>query len=262
MAERVSVRTEAPGVAVVTMHSPPANFISIDLLLELVEAVEAAGDHRVAVLAGEGKHFCAGAKLTPGGGMRSTRSDDGAHFYDHAIRLFTQPMPLVAAVHGAAVGAGLGLALACDFRVACSSARFVANFSQLGFHPGFGISETLPRVVGSQLTLDMLYTGRRVTGEEAFSAGLCDRFVDTASAEDNGAAAVLARAVELASQVASSAPLAVRSIRQTQRAALAERVRAIMDHEKAEQDRLSRTADFKEGVAATAERRPPNFVGA
>jgi enoyl-CoA hydratase/carnithine racemase len=265
MSDEVSVRTELPGVAVVTLHRPPANFIDVELMRELAEAVESVGDHRVAVLAGEGKHFCAGAKLSPTGRLREAGSSDGAHLYDHAIRLFEQPIPLVAAVHGAAIGAGLGMALAADFRVGCAGSRFAASFAQLGFHPGFGISETLPRVVGRQLATELLYTGRRVSGAEALRIGLVDRFAEEPPADpsdDFGAGAVLAEALDLARQIAASAPLAVRSIRQTQRAGLADAVRAIMEREKAEQERLSETADYREGVAATAERRPPNFVGA
>ena len=96
---------------------------------------------------------------------------DGTHLYDFAIRLFEQPLPIVAAIQGAAIGGGLGLAMAADFRVAAPEARFAANFALIGIHQGFALSVTLPAVVGQQAALDLLYTGRRVSGAEARALG-------------------------------------------------------------------------------------------
>jgi enoyl-CoA hydratase/carnithine racemase len=175
------------------------------------------------------------------------------HLYDVAIRLFEQPLPIVAAVQGAAIGGGLGLALAAEFRVACPEARFSANFARLGFHQGFGLSVTLPAVIGQQRALEMLYTGERIDGEEAARVGLCDRLVPLPE--------VRSAAVALAGEIAASAPLAVRSIRATMRGPLAAEVRAALEREKAEQDRLRVTADWLEGVRASAERRTPVFLG-
>src|SRR5262249_43360333 len=153
----------------------------------------------------------------------------------------------------AAIGGGLGLACAADFRVAGPGSRFAANFARLGFHHGFALSVTLPAIVGERAALDLLYTGRRVTGDEAARIGLCDRLVD----HDE----VRSAAHALAAEIAASAPLAVRSIRATMRGDLAERARAAMEHEAREQDRLRRTRDWVEGVRATTERRPPRFEG-
>jgi len=116
-----------------------------------------------------------------------------------------------------------------------------------------GLSVTLPAVVGQQHALEMLYTGKRVDGEEAARIGLCDRLVPLADLRD--------AATSLAAEIATSAPLAVRSIRQTMRGHLAPAVRAALVREKAEQDRLFQTEDWAEGVRATAERREPEFVG-
>jgi enoyl-CoA hydratase/carnithine racemase len=127
------------------------------------------------------------------------------------------------------------------------------NFSRLGFHHGFGMTITLPAVVGPQRALELLLTGRRVEGEEALSLGLCDRL---ASVEQLGA-----EAHSLAVDIAGSAPLAVRSIRQTLRKDLIERIRAATDRESAEQARLMQTEDFREGVRAVSERRAPQFSG-
>ena len=165
--------------------------------------------------------------------------------------MFEASKPVVAAVQGAAIGGGLGLACSADFRVACPEARFAANFARLGFHHGFGLTVTLPAIVGQQQSMVLLYTGRRIGGEQAASIGLCDLLAP--------ADRVRAEAHALAAEIAVSAPLAVRSIRATMRGDLAGRIRAATDREAAEQDRLRGTADFSEGVRAMAERRPPRF---
>ncbi len=241
-------------VAEVEIRRPPNNFFDQELIADLAAAIEGLDELdecRAAVLCSEGRHFCAGANLNAPEASRTGLPQ--RHLYDEAVRLFETRTPLVAAVQGAAVGGGLGLALMPDFRVACPEARFSANFARLGFIQGFGLSVTLPRVVGRQRAMDMLYTGRRVKGEEASEIGLCDEFVPRE--------AVRRRARELATRIALSAPLAVRSIRDTMRGELAAEVRAATDHEKEEQDRLRRTADFAEGVRAMTERRLPRFTG-
>src|SRR6202030_4695081 len=116
------------------------------------------------------KHFCAGANFA---GDTPAEGD----LYEQAVRLFAAGLPLVAAVQGAAVGGGLGVALSADFRVATPETRFSANFARLGIHHGFGITVTLPLVVGHQRALEMLYTGDRLGGEQAHAIGLCDRLV-------------------------------------------------------------------------------------
>ncbi len=171
--------------------------------------------------------------------------------YVEAVRLFAAKKPIVCAVQGAAVGAGLGLALVSDFRIAAPDARFTANFVKLGFHPGFGLTHTLPRVIGQQRAALMFMTGRRIKAEEALAWGLVDEVADDA----RGAA------IKLAAEIAENAPLAVQSTRATLRHELAEKVKAQTDHEFAEQTALRKTKDYAEGVRAVAERRPGNFTG-
>ena len=219
-------------------------------LADVLGELAAAGEVRAVVLASEGKHFCAGADFS---GSSAIARPGQPHLYDIAIRLFEQPLPIVAAVQGAAIGGGLGLALAADLRVATPESRFAANFSRLGFHQGFGLSVTLPLVVGHQAALDLLYTGRRVDGTTAHRLGLCDHLVPVDELRP--------RALALAGEIAAAAPLATRSIRQTLRGPLVEQVRSAMARERAEQERLQRTDDFREGIAATAERREPRFTG-
>jgi enoyl-CoA hydratase/carnithine racemase len=237
-------------VATVEIRRPPSNFFDAVLVAAIADLYEDARSSgaRAIVLCSEGKHFCAGADLWSSaslapGGVRQ--------LYDAAIRVFEAPLPVVAAVQGAAIGGGLGLACSADFRVAGPQARFSANFARLGLHQGFGLSETLLPIVGQQHAWDLLYTGRRVSGEEAARIGLADRLAEQPREA----------AHELAERLAEAAPLAVRSIRATMRADLAARVKAAMDHELAEQQKLWPTADFAEGVKATAERRSPKFVG-
>jgi enoyl-CoA hydratase/carnithine racemase len=172
---------------------------------------------------------------------------------DLVVHLFEQPIPVVAAVQGAAVGAGFGLAMTADFRVASHDSRFVANFAQLGFHHGWGLSVTLPLVTGHQGALEVLYTGRRIPGDQAYKLGIADRLVATGD--------IRRESLDLARKIANSAPLAVRSIRRTMRGHLAEAVRAALVHETAEQERLLATKDCREGLAAMAQRRTPVFIG-
>lgn len=237
-------------VAVVEVRRPPANHfdtLMIRTLADTYHALDADPACRAILLCSEGKHFCAGADFAGG------RSDDVGSLYDEAVRLFAAETPVVAAIQGAAVGGGLGLALSADFRVASPEARFSANFARLGFHQGFGLSVTLPALVGSSAAMELLYTGRRVKGEEALELGLCDRLVPLPELRE--------AAFGLAREIAKSAPLAVQSIRRTLRGDLAERIRAATTHEQAEQERLRKTEDFREGVRAMGERRRPEFKG-
>ncbi len=138
-------------------------------------------------------------------------------------------------------------------RIATPEARFSANFARLGFHQGFGLSVTLPRLVGEQVAAELLYTGRRVGGIEAEQLGLADRLVALDELRSSAHAFAL--------EIARSAPLAVRSIRATLRGDLADRVEAATAHEAVEQARLQATADFVEGTTAMGERRLPDFAG-
>ncbi len=249
--QSISVTGGSDRVATIEIQRPPNNFFSLDVISELADELEALDRDpscRAAVLCSEGKHFSAGANFGADGGNFTTED-----LYAAAVRVFRTETPVVAAIQGAAVGGGLGLALSADFRVAAPEARFSANFARLGFHQGFGLSVTLPRLVGEQAAAELLFTGRRVKGEEAVSLGLADRLAPLTLLRE--------RAHELAAEIALSAPLAIRSIRRTLRGDIANRVEAATVHELAEQRRLQITADFTEGVAAMTERRAPRFRG-
>ncbi|MFI8090433.1 enoyl-CoA hydratase/isomerase family protein [Streptomyces sp. NPDC086080] len=241
-------------VAVVETHDPPANFFDRDVLAAVADAGERAASEgaRAIVLCSEGRHFCAGARLADATGALDPRASAAA-VYEQAVRIFRWEIPVVAAVQGAAVGGGLGLACAADFRVAGLKARFEANFARLGFHCGFALSLTLPRIVGQTRAELMLYTGRPVRGAEAYDAGLADRLTELGEER--------AVALELARDLASAAPLAVRSMRATMRAGLLDRLESALEHELDEQERLWRTEDAATGITASLERRDPVFHG-
>jgi enoyl-CoA hydratase/carnithine racemase len=247
-------------VALVEIRRPPHNFFDVALIKELAgafEALDADSDCRALVLAAQGKAFCAGADFggddSDGAALLSGPKPGAAHLYIEGNRLFRTKKPIVAAVHGAAVGGGLGLAMVADLRVTCPEARFCANFTRLGFHPGFGLTVTLPEAIGRQNAAMMFYTSRRITGEDALRIGLADVLVPQAQ--------VRVAAQKLAAEIAENAPLGVMATRATLRAGLAERVKAATAHELEEQTRLRQTGDFKEGVKAMAERRVPSFSG-
>jgi len=237
----------ADRVALLELRRPPHNFIDEAALTELADALLAYDDDddvSCIVLAAQGKHFCAGVDLRGIGAAGIRR------FYRQALRIFSGRKPVVVAVHGAAVGGGLGLALAADFRVAAPDARLTANFARLGFHHGFGLSVTLPRTVGQQRALELLCTGRSVGGTEAVELGLCDRVAD----DPRGAA------IAFASEIAASAPLSLPAIRSTMRRPMVAEVSAALDIEANAQAALLGTADFAEGIAAAVEKRPPRFT--
>lgn len=244
-------------VATVEIGRPPHNFFDIPLIQRLADAFEdLEADRRchAIVLAAQGTAFCAGANFANRDATPEQRSPRAVNpLYGEALRLFACSKPVVAAVHGAAVGGGLGLALVADFRVSCAEARFSANFNRLGFHPGFGLSVTLPRLVGLQQAALLFYTGRRIGGDAALAIGLVDQLVP----QDQ----VRAAAQRLAQEIATSAPLAVQSTRTTLRQGLVEQIRVAVARESAEQNAQFKTADFREGVAAMAARREPKFSG-
>jgi enoyl-CoA hydratase/carnithine racemase len=243
-------------VAEIEIHALPNNHVSVDLIRDLADAFEAADkDDRVRaiVLCTEGRVFCGGADLVRRDGLITGKASNVNPLYVEAVRLFSCATPVVAAVQGAAIGAGLGLALVADFRIAAPEARFAANFVKLGFHPGFGLTHTLPRVIGLQAANLLFLTGRRVKADEALAMGLVEEVVPLD--------ALRARAHALAAEIAENAPLGVVSTRATLRQGIAEAVKAATDHELAEQAVLMKTEDFAEGVKAVQERRPGNFKG-
>jgi enoyl-CoA hydratase len=226
-----------------------------------------AGDAsvRAVVLTGAGAAFSAGGDLamleaksragqaSPGEPGRAENRAFMRDFYRLFLSVRELPCPTIAAVNGAAIGAGLAVALACDLRIAAREAKLGLNFTKLGIHPGMGSSWTLPRLVGAAHAADLLLTGRLVDGAEAERIGLVNRSV----AQD----AVVATSLGVAGEIAACAPIAVRQTK----AALARTATASLEEQldfEAEQQAICyETADLAEGLRATRERRAPTFRG-
>ncbi|NKC01585.1 MAG: enoyl-CoA hydratase/isomerase family protein [Pseudomonadales bacterium] len=251
-------------VATVEIQRPPHNFFDQSLIAQIGDAFDELDetlDCRAVVLVSQGKAFCAGANFGTGqddGTGSSDFTEEGfqnttGKLYQEGVRLFHSRKPIIGAIQGAAIGGGLGLSLVPDFRIASPAARFGANFVKLGIHQGFGISVSLPRLVGQQNAQTMLLTGRRLSGQEALAIGLVDQLVDADELRPT--------AQRLAEEIAENAPLAVMSVRATMRAGLAEEIAAATAHELSEQQRLRASDDAYEGIRAVSERRAGNFTG-
>jgi len=242
--------TQSGHVAVVEIHRSPNNYFDAGLVAGIAGAIVALDERpecRVVVLASDGRCFCAGADFNG-----PERTDPRA-VYRAALPIFRRRKPLVAVIQGPAIGGGLGLALAADFRFVAPEARFHANFVRIGLHPGFGLTYTLSRAIGTQRAADLLLSGRRVDGSEALRLGLADKLAPLET--------LRTAAVEFAAAIGAGAPLAIQSIQSALIEGVAENVELAMDREAAAQEALIATADFREGVRATAERRAPHFTG-
>lgn len=255
----IEISTAKTGnVGEIRFAKPPFNYACPELLRQIadrIDAFDADPEVRCLLLSSEGKSFCAGADLA---GDEAITSADGmasiGDLYVQAVRIFRRKKPMVAAIQGAAIGAGLGLATSADFRVAAPAARFSANFVRLGFHPGFGLTHTLPRMLGEQRAAWLMLSAARVKPEEALAWGLVDRL----SGQDD----LMDAARAFAAEIAENAPLALIAVRQTLIAGLPEALEATMRHEHEQQSILKKTADYAEGVASVFERRAANFTGA
>jgi enoyl-CoA hydratase/carnithine racemase len=241
-------------VGIVEIQRPPHNFFDNSLINQIADAFEAFdkdGNIRAYVLCAQGKSFCAGADFA--NRPQTGAAESGKHLYKEATRLFRAKKPSVGAIQGPAIGGGLGLAIMTDFRVTCAEGRFAANFTRLGFHPGFSLTYTLPRLIGQQRANLMFYTGRRIGGEEAVSWGMADVLVPRADVRKG--------AMDLAKEIAESAPLALLSTRETMRRGFADGAEEATERELTEQDWTRKTEDFKEGIKSYAEKRVGNFKG-
>lgn len=251
-------------VALVTLNDPDRrNAMTAAMGDALADAFATLAEHgalRCAVITGAGSAFSAGGDLAMLEDHARRAREDGFDasaemraFYERFLALRDLPVPVVAAVNGHAIGAGACVALACDLLVIAEDARFGLNFSRIGIHPGMGGSWLLPRLAGRQRAAELLYTGRLATGAEVAGYGL--------ALEALAAEAVLARAREIAGEIATSAPQVVRqlkaSLRETWERSLAEQ----LDAEAAYQAENYATEDVVEGLAAVRDRRTPRFRG-
>lgn len=251
----------APGVAVLTLHNPPLrNAMTDDVTAawrDHLADLRRDADLRVVVVTGSGTAFSSGGNTSwiasePDASVARLRTRMEA-FYRDWLDIMSLQIPTIAAVNGAAIGAGLCLALACDIRYAATEAKLAMPFVKLGMHPGMLATHLLPRAVGQARATELLLTGRTILGEEAARMGM----VTEAVAADQ----VLAKAMETAHQIAANAPIATRLTKvalQTGGHATAE---AALHWEALAQATTLATEDLQEGVAAARERRTPRFTG-
>jgi enoyl-CoA hydratase len=259
----IRVEHPEPGVAVVVLDDPDRrNAMTVEMgeaLRSTTEELGADEQVRAVVLTGEPPAFSAGgdlamledyARRTREEGFDATESMRS--FYARFLSVRDLPVPVIAAVNGHAVGAGLCVALACDLRIVADDAKVGLNFSRLGLHPGMGGSWLLPQAVGTQRAAELLYTGRLVTGDQAASWGLA---LESLPADE-----VLARGVALASEIAAAAPQVVRQLKETLSIPAATLDEALGREARCQAVNYG-TEDLVEGLAAGRERRAPRFNG-
>lgn len=260
----IDVQRRDDGIAVVTMTDPARRNA---MTVEMGEALQSAfqelareADLRVAVLTGEPPAFSGGGDLAMLEDLAHRTRDEGLDatgemraFYERFLSIRTLPVPVIAAVNGHAIGAGLCIALACDLILVADEAKVGLNFARLALHPGMGGSWLLPRHLGSQRAAEWLYTGRLFSGREAAETGMALRALPT---DD-----VMPAALGLAEEIAQSSPLVVRQLKLSLEHAPSTTLADQLDREAAAQAVNYGTADLVEGLAAARERRPPRFTG-
>jgi enoyl-CoA hydratase len=252
----MSVRVDRDGaVAIVTLDRPEAmNALNVETLSALRDELRRlADDVRVVVLTGAGdRAFAAGADIKYMRGLDVAAAKEwGALGHETTGLLETMPRPTIAAINGFALGGGCELALACDVRYASPKAKLGQPEINLGIIPGWGGTQRLARVCGIGVAKELILTGRTVDAEEALRIGLVNAVHDP----------VLDKALETAQLLASKSPIALAAAKATINRALAGDALGNLAAEADDFGDLFSSADAKEGLAAFAEKREPNFVG-
>ncbi len=250
-------------IAQITLNRPEnRNSMTNDVLegfADAVAQVKTDPDVRCVIITGSGRSFCAGADFRsqvqrdgPGGRALLPHERSFA-MYQPFLSVLGIEVPTIGALNGHAIGGGLGLALVCDMRVANADAKYGANFTRLGMHPGMATTYILPRLVGLPKAAELLLTGRIIEGTEAAELGLANYAVP--------ADQVLDKAWELAREVASCAPVAVRMTKRSLYEHIDYDAVTAAYHEAQLQSRTIETEDQREGIAALLEKRKPEFRG-
>ncbi len=256
----VKVELDGQVASIVLARASARNAMSPAMGEQVQQAVAfvARSTARAVVVSGEGAVFCAGGDFqfleerlesTPGENHSAMR-----RFYDDFLSVRSLKVPTIAAVHGAAIGAGLCFAMACDLRVAAEGTKLAVNFVKLGLHPGMGATWLLPRLVGPARAAELLMTGRQIEAREAWGMGLVNEVVP--------ADELLSRAKAIAKEIAAAGPVAVAQVKQSLMGQSAGELEAALEVEAAAQAVSYATKDLAEGVAAARERRAPRFTGA
>jgi 2-(1,2-epoxy-1,2-dihydrophenyl)acetyl-CoA isomerase len=255
--ETIDFKADGP-VARITLNRPDRlNSFTVQMHDELRDALANLGDARVVVLTGAGRGFCAGQDLNDRAVAPGETVDLGEtveQCWNPLVRTLTSlPQPIIARVNGVAAGAGANIALACDIVVAAKSAKFIQSFSAIGLIPDSGGTWTLPRLVGQARALGLALTGEPLRAEQAADWGLIWKAVDDEALD--------AEVDALAGKLASLPPLGLTAIKDMIRSSWQHSLDQELDLQRDAMRRLGFTDDYREGVAAFLEKRPPSFTG-
>ena len=245
------------GVAVLRLNRPEVmNALNAQMRAEILHAVrDAPKSARVLVVTGEGRAFCSGQDLGAAGSaaeidLERTLRDE----YEPMLKaIFDCPIPTIAAVNGAAAGAGMNIALACDIRLGSTAARFGQTFSRRGLHPDWGGTYFLPRLVGMAKACELIWSGRMVDAEEALSLGIVSELTEPDE--------LLRRAHEMARSFAEGPPVAIRLAKRAMYRGMESSLREALEFETYAQNICRETDDAREGIRAFVEKRAPQFSG-
>jgi 2-(1,2-epoxy-1,2-dihydrophenyl)acetyl-CoA isomerase len=260
--EGLVLEARRDGIATLTLNRPEhLNALDAalgDALLAALTGVAEDPAVRAVILTGAGRGFCAGGDLQM---LRAACDRDDTRAVQAllvtgkriVLGIAEMPKPVLASVNGPAAGAGCNLALACDLRIASDGATFAESFARVGLFPDFGGTYFLPRLVGPARAAELLFTGETVTAADAARMGLVSRVVPQDLLAQETAA--------MAHRLAAAPPLAVRGIKRALFAGQREILEKALDEEIREQLACFRSRDFREGLAAFAEKRPAHFLG-
>jgi enoyl-CoA hydratase len=245
-------------VATIKINRPPANALSSGLIRELsavLDEIEPNGDIRVVLIHGEGRFFSAGADIKEF--TTVSTGDDFAKLGENGQNLFDRmekfPKPIIAAIHGAALGGGLELAMACHFRLVTETAKLGLPELQLGIIPGFAGTQRLPRYVGVARAAEMMFTSDPITGKEAVQYGLANH----AYQEEE----LLDKAYSMAKKIAKKSPASIRAAIELLNYSKTNEFYSGVKREAELFGEVFSSEDAKEGISAFLEKREPNFKG-
>ncbi len=250
-------------IATITLNREQTlNALTPAMRVSLLAAVTNAGEDdniRAIVITGAGRGFCSGGDVKAMNEARKAGTGSGIDDKIDPIRdavvlaIRNAPKPVIAAVNGAAAGAGMNIALASDIRIAANTAKFGQTFSKRGLHPDWGGTYFLPRIVGTAKACELIWSGRMIAAAEALELGIVSELT-----EPEG---LMPRVIELATSFAEGPPIAIRMAKRAIYKNLESDLKSALEFETYAQNTCSATEDAREGIAAFVEKRPPVFTG-